>query len=224
MKFVEAIITREDVSEEGLYIKKILGEYRNKRPLYEEFSISVHKLLESLLKENNYKYQIVSRTKTPERLREKLMRKSGAGIRYKELGDIQDLAGVRVLFYSERDKDRFVKQLKKEINGTIHVEDRRRKGGYEATHVVMTLDPKRLELSEYKRFADLKCEIQVTSILRHAWAEIEHDFVYKDIMGLKESNPEKFEIMKHKLGEILEKYIKQASRDFEEIIKLVDER
>ena len=224
LNFVADILRREDTSEEGQYIKLILAEYRNKRPLYEEFCAAVHKLLDSLLKENHYKYQIVSRTKTPERLREKLIRKSAAGIRYKDLSGIQDLAGIRVLFYSERDKERFVKHLKREINGTINLEDRRRRGGYEATHVVMALDPKRLELSEYKRFAKLECEIQITSLLRHAWAEIEHDFIYKDIMGLKGTDPKKFALMEQQLGKILDTHIKKASQEFEEVMKIVDEK
>jgi len=36
-----------------------------------------------------------------------------------------------------------------------------------------------LKLSEYALFDKMKCEIQVRTILQHAWAEIEHDLVYK---------------------------------------------
>ena len=223
LKLIEAIIHREDKSDEGLYVKKILAQYRNKRHLYEEFCFAAHKLLDALLLENNYKYQIVCRTKTLEMLREELVRKCAEGVRYAILDEIEDLAGVRVLFYSEADKERFVKELKKEIDGTIYIENKKRKNGYEATHVIMTLDRKRLELSEYKHFYGLKCEIQVTSILRHTWAEIEHDFIYKDISGLRKRNPEKFAVMRKKLGDILEKHIKQASLEFEEIIKWADE-
>jgi hypothetical protein len=34
-------------------------------------------------------------------------------------------------------------------------------------------------LTEYRKFNDFKAEIQVRSILQHAWAEIEHDLGYK---------------------------------------------
>jgi len=221
-KLIEALVYREDKSEEGLYVKKILSEYRNKRPLHEEFRLAVHKLLDALLKEKNYKYQIVSRTKTPERLREKLIRKSGEGTRYRSLSEIEDLTGVRVLFYSEADKNRFVKELKRDMDGTTQIQNKKQKNGYEAVHIVMTFGEKRLQLPEYKHFFDLKSEIQVTSVLRHAWSEIEHDFIYKDINGLKKRDPEKFALMEKRLGEILEKHIKQASVDFEEVIKLMD--
>ncbi len=223
LKLIDAVIHPEDKSEESKYIRKILSEYRNKKPLYDEFRSAVHKLLDALLKENNYKYQIVSRTKTPERLREKLLRKNGQGTRYKSLDDIEDLAGIRVLFYSDSDKEHLIRELKEEIDGTVRIQDKKQKSGYEATHVVMTLGPKRLALSEYRQFSGLKAEIQVTSILRHTWAEIEHDFIYKDISGLKKRDPEKFAVMEERLGEILEKHIKQASSEVEKLIKWADQ-
>ncbi len=223
VKLIETIIYPDEKSEESAYIKKILAEYRNKRPLYEEFRSAVHKLLDALLKEKNYKYQVVSRTKTPERLREKLIRKSSQGIRYRDLRDIEDLAGVRVLFYSEADKDRFLKELRREVDGNFYVEDKKHKNGYEAMHIIMSFGAKRLGLSEYRHFKDLKSEIQITSILRHTWAEIEHDFIYKDIAGLKNRDPEKFAMMEQKLEYILEKHIKQASSEFEKIMNWAEE-
>jgi hypothetical protein len=38
---------------------------------------------------------------------------------------------------------------------------------------------KQLELPKYKKFKNCKIEIQIRSILQHAWAEIEHDLGYK---------------------------------------------
>jgi len=46
-------------------------------------------------------------------------------------------------------------------------------------HYVASLISEREKLTEYKRFAGIKVEIQIRSTLQHAWAEIEHDIGYK---------------------------------------------
>ncbi len=46
-------------------------------------------------------------------------------------------------------------------------------------HYIVSLSQARLELAEYQRLSDQKCEVQIRSILQHAWAEIEHDLGYK---------------------------------------------
>lgn len=51
--------------------------------------------------------------------------------------------------------------------------------GYLSLHYICKLRPERLKLVEYRRFDGLLVEIQVRSILQHAWAEIEHDLGYK---------------------------------------------
>lgn len=218
MVALRAVFNPEESGGDSAHHRRLLAEYKNRRAAYEEFCVAVHKVLDLFLKERGYRYQIVYRTKAPEKLREKLIRKTSQGIKYKQLGDIEDLAGLRVVFYSEKDKERFVKEIKKEISGAIRVEERVKDGGYNATHLIASFGPKRLQLSEYKHFEDMKSEIQVTSVLRHAWSEIEHDLIYKDIRGLKQRDPEKFAKMNKKLKLILEKYINKASEEFEKIM------
>lgn len=204
-------------TEKG-YLDSILTEYKSKFSLYEEFRIAAHRTLEALLKEGEYKYQIMSRTKLHDRLREKLLRKKEEGIFYHSVEDVEDLVGFRVIFYTERDKEKFINKIKSEIEGAMRIEERKKENGYKSTHIIMSFGPKRLQLSEYKHFRGLKSEIQITSILHHAWAEIEHDIIYKDINDVKHSNPKKFESMKRKMKELLEKYIKTATKELEEIV------
>ncbi len=200
------------------YLDNILSEYKRKHPTYEEFRVAFHKVIEAFLRESQYKYQISSRTKSLERLEEKLIRKKEADKYYDSIGDIEDLVGIRVIFYTEREKENFLNDFKNEISGLVKVENREKDNGYKATHIIMSFGPKRLKLSEYKHFRNLKCELQVTSIFHHAWAEIEHDLIYKDINKLKNRSPEKFELIKEKINQLLEKYIKKAAKELEEII------
>jgi putative GTP pyrophosphokinase len=59
------------------------------------------------------------------------------------------------------------------------------KFGYYALNYVCKYSDGRISHTEYKRFADVWCEIQITSILRHAWSEIEHPWY-----DLKEAFPD----------------------------------
>jgi ppGpp synthetase/RelA/SpoT-type nucleotidyltranferase len=218
-KALQMVLDRGESGRRAEYRRRIISEYRQKRPQYEEFCVAVHKLLKLFLKEGGYKHQLSYRVKSSERLQEKLLRKIEQGITYERLSDIEDLAGLRVIFYSEAEKERFIKEIKAEVGGAIRIEERTGKSGYNATHLIVAFGPSRLKLSEYKHFEGLKSEIQVTTILRHAWAEIEHDLIYKDISGLKEHDPQKFALMREKLEEIMEKHIKKASVEFEEVMK-----
>ena len=217
---LRAAVTGSPAHEsDASYEQRLLDAYSKDRQRYEEFSMAVCKLLDLFLKSGGYRYQITYRTKEPERLRAKIARKAAQGVRYGQLGDIEDLAGLRVIFHSESGKSRFLGAIGDEISGPMRFEERKTRSGYEATHIIVALGPKRLQLSEYKRFEGMKCEIQVTTILRHAWAEIEHDLIYKDVNGLRQRDPEKFLALQGKLGEIMEKYIQRAGEELEVVLR-----
>lgn len=160
---------------------KLIIEYLEKRELYRDFSLTVKSLISQLLTESEYKFQILSsREKDPKKLDEKIVRKKKDGKIYKALGDIEDLAGVRIVFYLESQKDNFLEAIKKEFGEkSLRVLPITKPGGYRAVHCIFSLDSAREKLSEYRRFKGLKCEIQITSSLYHAWSEIEHDITYK---------------------------------------------
>ena len=47
--------------------------------------------------------------------------------------------------------------------------------GYQSVHYLVCIRSERTRLAEYERFAGATAEVQVRTILQHAWAEIEHD-------------------------------------------------
>lgn len=204
----------------NINVNRILNDFREKRVLYEEFCLAMHKLLDSMLLTDGCKYQIFYRIKELDNLEEKIIRKEAEGIIYEKLEDLEDLAGLRILFYIEADKDKFEKKLLSELTGEVNVTHHKKLSGYEATHVIARFGEKRISLSEYSKFEGLKCEIQLTSILHHAWAEIEHDIIYKDSLGIKSDKKQRIYIKKAMHG-ILTKYLMKASSELDKIVKKI---
>jgi hypothetical protein len=66
------------------------------------------------------------------------------------------------------------------------------KFGYLSYHLICKISPNRLLLPEYEKYKDIKFEIQIRSILQHAWAEIEHDIGYKSSLGIPKELKRKF--------------------------------
>ncbi|MEK7546676.1 MAG: RelA/SpoT domain-containing protein [Patescibacteria group bacterium] len=204
---------------ENVYVKTTLRQFEEKRYLYEKFCVAIYKILKNTLEDGGYKHQILYRIKEPHKLEEKLLRKKKEGKIYKSLDEIEDLAGLRIIFYLEGDIPKFINEIRKEFGGEKKIEEIKKKGGYNATHVVISLGPKRLSMDEYKKFENLKCEIQLTSILHHAWAEIEHDLVYKYGENGNQMNQKEYRTVRKKLKDVLKKYINKAAFELENITK-----
>lgn len=118
--------------------------------------------------------------------RESLNRKIALpGKSYETLSDITDICGVRIIVYFSSDVDRVAALLQREF--TIDWEnwsDKRaemepNEFGYISLHHVVSLNELRSGLAEYGLYSGVKAEIQIRSVLQHAWAEIEHDLGYK---------------------------------------------
>ncbi|WP_242785636.1 GTP pyrophosphokinase [Bacillus cereus] len=107
------------------------------------------------------------------------------GNKYSTLNDITDISGIRVITYFSDDVDKVASMIQNEfeIDETNSVDKRTLldpdRFGYLSLHYVIKLNTLRTSLVEYQRFKDLKAEVQIRSILQHAWAEIEHDLGYK---------------------------------------------
>ncbi len=118
-------------------------------------------------------HSIVARVKDPASLARKLARPDRD---YVNLWDITDLLGLRVITYFEDAVDRVgaVIEAKLPIDLTRSTDKRRRAPGlfgYRSLHYVIELGA--------GLPAPARAEIQVRSVLEHAWAEIEHDLGYK---------------------------------------------
>jgi len=157
-------------------------EYKSKLNEFESFRVKVEGLVRDLLIQNKIHFNTVeSRIKDFTKLEEKIVKKEG---KYSNLEQITDLVGLRIITYFEDEVDKIAKIIEKEfqidkensIDKRVLETDR---FGYKSLHYVASLISEREKLTEYKRFAGIKVEIQIRSTLQHAWAEIEHDIGYK---------------------------------------------
>ncbi|SCY46589.1 GTP pyrophosphokinase family protein [Nitrosospira sp. Nsp13] len=97
---------------------------------------------------------------------------------------INDKAAIRIITFFPRTIEEIDQMLRSEFavfehfdKGESLIEEER--FGYQSVHYLITLSDVRTPLPEYERFKDAKVEVQVRTILQHAWAEIEHDIQYK---------------------------------------------
>jgi ppGpp synthetase/RelA/SpoT-type nucleotidyltranferase len=165
------------------YVPHLLRDFDKSFDLYRSFTDRVQKLLEQLLSENSVViHSVTARTKDRSSFERKVSR---AEANYPHLSSVTDISGVRVITYFDDQVDAVAQLVQREFNiSWDNSVDKRAtldpdRFGYLSVHYVAALSNDRQRLTEYRRFPGLFIEIQIRSILQHAWAEIEHDLGYK---------------------------------------------
>jgi ppGpp synthetase/RelA/SpoT-type nucleotidyltranferase len=149
---------------------------------YASFAEAVQRIIEAALQDRKKLQQIQKRAKAKESLKHRLPKdfpKDGAVERVRK-----DLAGVRLIFYTNSGAAEFKSQGILWHNFAIDADGIKIHGPagdkrYTADHLVVALKDDLAALPEYSRFAGMKCEVQIHTILNHAWSEVEHDIIYK---------------------------------------------
>jgi putative GTP pyrophosphokinase len=167
-------------------VTDLTGEYSSMWPLHDAFTNTCKGLLEALLDDGAVApFAVEGRTKTMESFAGKINREGKAG-KYKSLSDITDLSGIRIIAYLQEDCDKIGDIIQRDFTidatNSVRKEDELDpdKFGYLSTHFVVSLPESRIALREFARFADLKAEIQVRTLLQHTWAAIDWKFRYKE--------------------------------------------
>lgn len=192
---------------------KVLKEYDKEKRVYERFAKDVENLLVKFLENQNITYNATTyRLKSKESLSNKIDIKND---KYETLSEITDVAGIRVISYYADDVDKIAEIVEKEFEVDEENSIDKRKAlepdrfGYCSVHYVVKMKKERLRLQEYKAYQNLKCEIQIRSVLQHAWAEIEHDLGYKSEITIPRDERRNFS----RLAGLLE----LADKEFQEI-------
>lgn len=171
-----------------------LNDYEKKFfPTYQAFAETVRFILEKALlaAENLPRPQSVQcRAKGIESLQLRLAEAGKLDTQTLEF-DRHDLAGARLIFYTNNDVDRFLAsplirdnfEVEEDSTKIHHPTPENKELRYRAVHYTVRLREDRIRLPEYARFAGLHCEIQVQTVLNHAWSETSHDILYKPKLG-----------------------------------------
>lgn len=166
---------------------EILQEYDHNREMFESYAVALQSLLNTLVRDADISVHTLEyRVKNRKSLAAKIIKKG----KYSSINDITDIVGVRIISHYASDVDRIASIVEKEflIDAENSIDKRKSlepdKFGYLSLHYIVSLNDKRTGLSEYGRYKNIKAEIQIRSILQHAWAEIEHDIGYKSNNGL----------------------------------------
>lgn len=211
-------------------INIILGEFDQNESLYDAFTKKVEQLISEILYENKiHIHSITSRVKERSSLQNKIEKNDS---KYSSLSDITDISGIRITTYFEDDVDKISKLIESEFDiDEKNSVDKRDfldpdRFGYLSLHHVVSLSKERFKLVEYRRFPNLKSEIQTRSILQHAWAEIEHDLGYKSKQAIPKLIKRRFsrlagllELADQEFISIREDLVKYEKELYEEIKK-----
>lgn len=103
-----------------------------------------------------------------------------------------DFAGVRVALYFPKDIDRVDSLIKENFSSDDpkqfpcdepkKLPYEKRFSGYRARHYHVTLKSESIAKTD-DRYCSARIEVQVASVLMHAWSEVEHDLAYKPTQG-----------------------------------------
>lgn len=197
----------------------LLAEFDKQHGAYESFYHIVNRLIEDLLKANGLSvHTVTARAKGRDSFARKIAKPTKD---YKSLREITDICGARIITHFNTDVDAVAKVIEREFAVDYRNSIDKRvlldpdAFGYMSLHYVCRLSEERAALAEYAAFADMPVEIQIRSILQHAWAEIEHDLGYKSktaipiairrkfsrVAGLLESADEAFSEIRDYLSE-----------------------
>jgi putative GTP pyrophosphokinase len=174
---------------------------------YEKLGLNLIQALELFLNGGNIDtLSIDYRVKESESFLEKIERK-GYGDPFEQT---EDLCGIRVICFYQSDVELIEKIIEKEF---IVLENQDKEEllkadqfGYRSTHFVVKIKKNWLQAPNYRGLENIKAEIQIRTIMMHAWAEIQHKLSYKKQTYIPKQFKRKFSRISAKLEEADEQF------------------
>ena len=163
-------------------IEELTSWYLNKRPVYRNLAKKVESIIKEVLDSENISYySISSRAKEVASFIDKAKKE-----KYRNpVNEIKDMAGIRIITFVKSEVYQCAELIKPlfKIDNEHSVDKGKALGddkvGYRSVHYIGEITEERLQLPEYKVYKNMSFEIQIRTILEHAWADISHDRNYK---------------------------------------------
>lgn len=198
---------------------RVTTEYRDIALQHEVLGRKLQTLIEDLLVAKAATFHVVTyRVKKEKSAWDKI---SDPGNDYVELLDLHDMLGIRVIAHLNAEVDSITSLLDGAFDFDLARNSDRRRGvknkefGYRSVHRVGTLGEGRLALPEWAPYRGLRFEIQIRTVLQHAWAQVEHDLGYKPDSS---ATPPEVERRFSRLSALLE----IADDEFDDLRRIMD--
>lgn len=182
-------MTAESKFDFALHEQTAVSDYLKVRPFYGDLCAVMKRIIEDILKRRVIQvHSVEARAKDAMSFGKKAGKPSDTDPEKPKypapLTDITDLAGIRIITFFPKTLVAIDEMLSDEfvILDRIDKEEKliqEETFGYKSVHYLLKLNSTRIQLPEYNKYRDATAEVQVRTILQHAWAEIEHDIQYK---------------------------------------------
>ena len=199
------------------HCEMILDEYRQKQPLFERVKNIILNNIRTGLDENHVLIAgLEGRVKTEESLSGKLERK---GYKYHTLSDITDIIGVRIITFYNNEVDLISAHVEQflDIDWENSIDKRKMleidRFGYLSLHYICRIPESVYKDPDLPELNQIRFELQIRSLLQHAWANLYHDMGYKNEVEI----PAAYQRDMGRLAGLLELADEQLSRIRKEI-------
>ena len=169
--------------EPDSHAQELLAQYKSLLPVYTQMADVIPEKLKEFFAEAGIIVAAVEhRVKAEESLAGKLKLK---GSKYRDIFDITDLVGIRVITFYIDDVDKVASVLERlfEIDWENSIDKRKAHEidsfGYLSLHYICRIPESAYSDPEHPELNKIRFEVQMRTVLQHAWANMNHDTGYK---------------------------------------------
>ncbi len=159
--------------------------YEEKEETYNSLILLLVSRAEEIMDSSAHRAMVSGRVKKFDTFYKKILDKSRTAVIKNPFEEIHDILGVRIVVPFIED----IRTAETRIRDAFDVSETKYKKqnlslqefGYDSTHLIVTV-PEKFKTAACTK-EDIHCEIQIRTILQDAWAEVEHELIYKSSLG-----------------------------------------